>query len=179
VILTGNAIAHEVQVGNIVIEPFESAGINPNSYNYHLGSVVKTSPHLGLDATHPEEWICTEIPSAGLVFEPNRVYLGTTIERIGSDKFVPSLIGRSSLGRLGVFLQISADLGNLGAFHNWTLEIVVTQPIRLYAGMRCGQVTFWQPEGDIALYDGVMARHSDAHESIASAIFQQPVEIIS
>lgn len=170
-ILTGEEIARQVRSGYICIDPFEYSDVNPNSYNYHLGPELKTSASRQIDALHTDEWSILHLPVDGFVLEPGRVYLGSTRERIGSSHYVPSLIGRSSLGRLGVFLQISADLGNLGAIHNWTLEIVVTQPVRLYPGMRCGQVTFWEPQGDIDLYRGLMARHSDPHESITNAMF--------
>jgi dCTP deaminase len=60
-----------------------------------------------------------------------------------------------------VFLQISADLGQLGAVHQWTLEIVATQPTRIYAGMIVGQVSFWLPEGDFLPYSGHYGRISD------------------
>ncbi|OJH35768.1 dCTP deaminase domain-containing protein [Cystobacter ferrugineus] len=52
-------------------------------------------------------------PPEGFLLQPGRVYLGSTQEVIGTDTYVPSLIGRSSLGRLGLFLQITADLGHL------------------------------------------------------------------
>ncbi|MFF2922520.1 hypothetical protein ACFVTP_08960 [Streptomyces celluloflavus] len=55
----------------------------------------------------------------GLVLWPGRVYLGTTAEVIGSDVLVPSLIGRSSLGRLWVFLHFSADLGQVLSCSWW------------------------------------------------------------
>lgn len=101
------------------------------------------------------------IPADGYLFTPGRVYLATTVEVIGSHHYVPSLIGRSSLGRLGVYLQVSADLGNLGAIHAWTLEIVVCQPIRLYSDMIVGQVSFWTPDSsDAPSYKGPLGRVS-------------------
>ncbi|MGW0730874.1 dCTP deaminase domain-containing protein, partial [Streptomyces mirabilis] len=81
---------------------------------------------------------------------------------IGSTVFVPSLIGRSSLGRLGVFLQYSADLGNVGSCHRWTLEIKVVQPTRVYAGMTAGQVTFWSTVGAELAYAGRFGRINEA-----------------
>jgi dCTP deaminase len=166
VILTGNEINDAVTRGTITIDPFERRFVNPNSYNYRLGPAVKVleRPILdALDAEHHSRDV--EIPPDGLVLMPRRVYLGSTLETIGSDRYVPSLIGRSSLGRLGVFLQVSADLGHLGAVHKWTLEIVVAQPIRLYAGMRVGQVSFWQPQGDLVRYSGYFGRYSQPVES--------------
>ncbi|MFG2563063.1 2'-deoxycytidine 5'-triphosphate deaminase domain-containing protein [Streptomyces sp. NPDC048496] len=161
-ILTGPQIAREHAAGRIRIDPFDQEQLNPNSYNYRLGPTLRTHRGQVVDALGAHELDEVRIPEAGIVLEPGRVYLGTTVEAIGSEHFVPSLIGRSSLGRLGVFLQVSADLGNLGAVHRWTLEIVVVQPIRLYPGMVVGQVSFWTPTGARRLYDGHFGRHSEA-----------------
>ncbi|MFI6324806.1 dCTP deaminase domain-containing protein [Nonomuraea sp. NPDC050556] len=161
-ILTGSEIAAELAAGRIVIDPFTPELVNPNSVNYRLGSSLRVHRSRVIDplTDHPTEEIV--IPKEGIVLRPGRVYLGTTVERIGSGRYVPSLIGRSSLGRLGVFLQVSADLGNLGAVHRWTLELVVVQPIRLYAGMVVGQVSFWMPTGPIDAYQGHFGNFSTA-----------------
>lgn len=165
-ILTGAAIQLAVEQGQITIDPFEPDLLNPNSYNYRLGPVVKVLDRPILDARADTSAARdVEIPAAGLVLTPRRVYLGSTVEVIGSDEYVTSLIGRSSLGRLGVFLQVSADLSQLGAIHRWTLELVVAQPVRLYAGMRVGQVSFWHPEGDRMAYTGYFGSFDAPTES--------------
>lgn len=165
-ILTGPEIQQAVTQGDIVLDPFDPSLLNPNSYNYRLAPFIKVldRPILdGLDCDqNPRE---IELPQAGMVFIPRRVYLGSTVETIGSDHYVTSLIGRSSLGRLGVFLQVSADLGNLGAVHKWTLEIVVAQPVRLFPGMQVGQVSFWQATGDRLPYGGYFGRYSHPVQS--------------
>lgn len=153
-ILTGSKIAQEVSFGRIVIEPFEPALLNPNSYNYRLGCVLKVPAHGLQDASHEVPFRDLVIPDDGLVLEPNQLYLGHTVERIGSSHFVTSLIGRSSVGRLGLFLQISADLAQLGLIHQWTLELMVVQPLRVYPRMRIGQVSFWRPFGRRTYYEG-------------------------
>jgi hypothetical protein len=48
-----------------------------------------------------------------------------------------------------MFLQITADLGQLGKSHKWTLEIHVIKKLRIYPFMEVGKVTFWQPKGEI------------------------------
>jgi dCTP deaminase len=67
-------------------------------------------------------------------------------------------MGRSSIGRLGVYVQISADLGHLGAAHKWTLELHVVQPVRLYPGMEIGQVCFWAANPSSDQYKGIYGR---------------------
>src|SRR5690349_18487807 len=113
-ILTGLKIAEEVGRGRISIDPFDKKLLNPNSYNYRLGSLLKVAAHGLQDAHHEVPFRQLRVPAEGLVLQPNQLYLGHTIERIGSSYFVASLIGRSSLGRLGLFLQVSADLAQLG-----------------------------------------------------------------
>lgn len=94
------------------------------------------------------------MPSNGFILFPGRLYLASTIEIIGSHDYVTILIGRSSLGRLGMFLTASADLGNLGSPHCWTLEIKVVQPLVIYPHMKVGQVSFWMPMGKRTSYSG-------------------------
>ncbi|WUS98912.1 deoxycytidine deaminase [Streptomyces sp. NBC_00708] len=161
-ILTGQGIAEAVHSGDIVITPFQAGALNPNSYSYHLGDTLRTIVDGIIDARTEHEYREHRIGDEGFVLRPHTTYLGTTEETIGSSRYVPSLIGRSSMGRLGVFLQVSADLGNLGAVHKWTLEIVVCQPVRIYRGMVAGQVTFWKPEGDRTPYSGYFGTRSDA-----------------
>jgi dCTP deaminase len=161
VILTGPKITEAVRSGLICIDPFEPEMVNPNSHNYRLGPTLRVATDPVADPFRSATSMEIELPADGYVLLPNRVYLGTTKEKIGSHRYVPSLIGRSSLGRLGLFLQISADLGQLGAVHHWTLEIVATQPIRIYPGMVVGQVSFWQPTGVRMEYAGYYGARSE------------------
>lgn len=153
-ILTGREIQEQVSSGNITIDPYDPSLTNPNSYNYRLG------PQLGIPRSELSDprieghWETMDIPTDGILLHPGRLYLGHTYEKIGSPVFVASLIGRSSLGRLGLFLQLSSDLGQLGLVHNWTLELKVVQPLRIYPLMRIGQVSFWRPEGNAETYSG-------------------------
>ncbi|WP_217561580.1 deoxycytidine deaminase [Streptomyces sp. GbtcB6] len=161
-ILTGQAITEAVHRGEITISPFDEAMVNPNSYNYRLGRTLKVPTVEVTDARLDTPCEEIEIPEGGYVLQPRTVYLSTTVEVIGSPLYVPSLIGRSSVGRLGLFLQISADLGQLGACHSWTLEIVAVQPLRVYAGMKIGQVSFWTHEGHRQPYQGYYGHISEA-----------------
>ena len=161
-ILTGSEIVKQREAGHITIEPFSPDQVNPNSYNYRLGPALRIHEGPVIDALGEHVLRELPIPDDGFLLRPGSVYLGTTAERLGSSDYVPSLIGRSSLGRLGVYLQVSADLGNLGAVHHWTLEIVACQPIRVYADMVVGQVSFWTPSGEKRPYDGHFGRFSEA-----------------
>ena len=147
-ILTGREIEKMRAAGRITIEPFASDQVNPNSYTYRLGRQlgVPTFEDGLLDFT------MIEIPADGFVLRPKTMYLGHTHEVLGSDSHAMRLVGRSSLGRLGLFLQVSADLGHTGSCHKWTLEIVAAMPFKIYPGMRIGQISFWQNAGRPRLY---------------------------
>ena len=144
-ILTGNSIKQSVESGEIIIQPFVEDQLNPNSYNYRLGREITYKEDDGNYKT-------ITLPEEGFVLEPHRVYLGHTFETLGSSKYAMSLIGRSSTGRLGLFLQVSADLGHTGSVHKWTLEIVAAQAIRIYPYMKIGQISFWENHGNISPY---------------------------
>ena len=143
-ILTGSEIKKYVENGDIVIEPFNEDQLNPNSYNYRLGETLTFKEDDGKYRT-------VKIPEEGFVLYPDRVYLGHTLETLGS---------RNSTGRLGLFLQVSADLGHTGSVHKWTLELVTAKPFRVYPGMITGQISFWLNYGDASLYEGGYSAYS-------------------
>jgi len=155
VILTGKQIASEVTYGRIIIDPFDPGFLNPNSYNLSLGPALKTySSSEPLDFKKSGPTVNLPIPPDGLVLQPNQLYLGHTVERFGSSYFVPFLGGRSSTGRLGLFVHITAPLGDIGYIGQWTLQLKATLPVRIYPGQRIAQVFFVQPYGPIQLYSG-------------------------
>jgi len=153
-ILTGSKIANEVKNGRIVIRPFNESQLNPNSYNFTLGKTIKIYKNYILDPKVDNETEILEIPKAGLVLDPKRLYLGHIEEIMGSNYYVPIIRGRSSTGRLGLFVHITADLIDIGSINQWTLMMHAVQKIRVYPGMLIGQVTFWKVLGDIKLYSG-------------------------
>lgn len=160
-ILSGKEIIQEVQKGKIHIEPFSISNVNPNSYNYHLGRKLIHIKKLDVDNNNKIDYENIEIPSEGYVIRPGELYLGSTVEKIGSECYTTSLIGRSSMGRLGLFLQISANLGHQTVFHNWTLEIRSCMPMRVFANQIIGQVSFWETCGNEKKYDGFYANHNE------------------
>jgi dCTP deaminase len=149
-ILTGPEIRRAQTAGEISIAPFSPLHLNPNSYNFHLGSrLVRVSGHNGQETTRS-----VDLPKEGFVLEPGSLYLGVTHERIGSSEYSMTLLGRSSIGRLGIFLNSTADLGHFGSDSNWTLEISVVQAVRIFPLMKIGQVAFWTVEGRRRPYSG-------------------------
>jgi dCTP deaminase len=153
-ILTGAAIRSAVGNRTIIIEPFEQSQVGPNSYDFRLGDRCRVYVKHELDCARENEDELFEIGSEGLLLSPSRVYLVNTAERMGSTHFVPIIRGRSSVGRLGIFINITADLIDIGSVNQWTLQLHSVSPVRVYPGMLIGQVTFWVPHGPIELYSG-------------------------
>ncbi|GHT92375.1 deoxycytidine triphosphate deaminase [Alphaproteobacteria bacterium] len=153
-ILTGNEILKNVGEQKIVIDPFVTSQLNPNSYNFTLGDRLMVYNNYVLDARKDNEVREIVIPESGITLASGTVYLGHTREVIGSDYFCPIIRGRSSIGRLGLFINITADLIDIGSINQLTLQLNAVQPVTIYPGMQIGQVTFWMPFGEIKKYDG-------------------------
>lgn len=153
-ILTGQKIIEEVKSGNITIKPFTAEQINPNSYNFRLGDTLLTYDDEVLDVKKSLKTTAHKIPKEGFVLQPDKIYLGHTLEIMGSEHYVPIIRGRSSIGRIGLFVNATADLIDIGSINQWTLQFHATQPVRIYPGMLIGQVTFWKVKGKVQLYAG-------------------------
>ncbi|MCP1446319.1 dCTP deaminase [Pseudomonas sp. GGS8] len=146
-ILTRQKIIEAVSNGDITISNFDSDRVNPNSYNYLLGEEIKF--YTGCMTNGQPEFETVQMTDDGYVLHPGAMYLGVTDEVIGSSLYAMSLIGRSSMGRYGLFLQISANLGHTTSSHQWTLELHATKSIRVYPKMPIGQVSFWTNSGAV------------------------------
>ena len=153
-ILTGPQIHEGVENGNIVIRPFRKRQVTPNAYDFRLGNRCCVYTAKTLDAAVANKTRTFTIPAEGMILQPTRIYLVNTEETMGSTRFVPIIRGRSSVGRLGIFIDITADLIDLGSINQWTLQLHVVQPVRIYPGMLIGQVTFWRTCGRRRQYNG-------------------------
>lgn len=153
-ILSGRKIAEAVKSGDIQISPFDKKQINPNSYNLRLHNELLTYRNTPLDAAKENSTEKLTIPESGIVLLPNRLYLARTVEYTKTNKYVPMLEGRSSVGRLGLFVHVSAGFGDIGFSGYWTLEIVPTLPVKIYPGMQICQIYFHTICGEADLYTG-------------------------
>ncbi|GAB2918840.1 dCTP deaminase [Nonomuraea fastidiosa] len=153
-ILTGPEINAAVADGRIRITPYSPDQVNPNSYNVRLGETLVTYATPIIDAYRVNPTCTHYIDSTGFVLQPGELYLGHTQEEVGSDVFVPLLFGRSSVGRLGLFVEITAPIGDVGFHGQWTLMLSPVRPLRVYPGMRIGQIMFFVSVGHIDPYHG-------------------------
>jgi dCTP deaminase len=158
-ILSRTEIDRRVADGGITITPYSPAQLNPASYSYRLGLEISELNSSAGGAGGTGDAV-VEIGEAGMLLRPGRLYLSHTYEVIGSRECVVTLMGRPAIGRLGLFVQLSADLGNVGDAHRWTLELTCVQPIMIYPRMLIGELTFWETDGELAFYSGPYTRFS-------------------
>ena len=150
-ILSGKEIESRID-NDIIIEPFDKKRINPNSYNLSLHNELLIYKNSTLDMKKDNEVEKLTIPSDGLVLETNRLYLGRTVEYTETKNLVPMLEGRSSIGRLGLFVHVTAGFGDVGFKGFWTLEIFCIQPVKIYPSVEICQVYYHTIEGEIKNY---------------------------
>src|SRR5262245_23842318 len=112
-ILSGHEIRRQLGA-KIKIDPFDEANLNPNSYNLTLHNELMTYEEVVLDMRKANRVRRLVIPDDGLVLSPNQLYLARTVERTETHGYVPMIEGRSSIGRLGLFVHITAGFGDVG-----------------------------------------------------------------
>lgn len=181
-ILTGSEIREWQKRGIIHVDPWEEKHLNAASIDLRLGSKVAVykrwqNTQEFIDVKWPEHFdVHTfDIPELGIILLPNTLYLMHTLERVCvKEGAVPVLDGKSSLGRLGVIVHMTAGYGDPGFDGQYTLEVSVMHPIRLYTGMRFCQMRFHQTTGSHVDYkDKGHYVGKDAFGPIPSKVYLQ------
>lgn len=153
-------IANAIKLKQIVIEPYNRENLNPNSYDVTLANEIceikvldgkcidpKLSTQENIESGNIE--LCSDtIGEHGYILEPNKFYLASSIEYTESHNHAPMLEGKSSLARWGMEIHRTAGFGDVGFCGTWTLEITVTLPLKVYAGMKIGQLCWMPTLGD-------------------------------
>ena len=150
-ILSGHEIRSQLGK-NVVIEPFDESQLNPNSYNLSLHDELMQYEEVVLDMKRANRVRRITVPPEGLVLTPNQLYLGRTRERTETHNLVPMIEGRSSVGRLGLFVHVTAGFGDVGFCGYWTLEMFAVQPVRIYAGVPICQIFYHELRGSFVEY---------------------------
>lgn len=148
-ILSDKEILEQIKQKNILIEPFNQKCLGSNSYDVHLGKTLAVYKDPILDAKKPAVITYFDIPVEGFVLQPDKLYLGVTVEYTETLKHVPFLEGKSSVGRLGIDIHATAGKGDIGFKNYWTLEISAKMPVRVYAGMPIGQIIYFETKGEV------------------------------
>jgi dCTP deaminase len=169
-ILSGEQIRANMG-SNLTIEPFVPERLNPNSYNLTLHNELLTYEEVVLDMRCPSRTRRLTIPPEGLVLNPHQLYLGRTTEYTETHNFVPMIEGRSSIGRLGLFVHVTAGFGDVGFRGYWTLEMFAVQPVRIYPGVQICQIFYHQICGEILEYRS--DKYQDSRDIQPSLLYKE------
>lgn len=172
-ILSGSKI-EEVMGHDIIIDPFDKRKLNSNSYNLSLGNKLHIYKDDILDMKCNNQTIEIIIPKTGYVLQPNQLYLGFTVERTYSKKYIPIIEGRSSIARLGLSVHITAGLGEAGFDGKWTLELKCVKPLRIYPNVEICQIYFNEISGKIDLCRS--KKYQNSNEIIPSKLYEELME---
>jgi dCTP deaminase len=150
--LSGTGIQEALEQGDLKIEPLSPEGIQPASVDLRLGRrYLRLKDGVTLDAHKDNsEFFDPYFISDFLELPPGVLVLGETMECITlSDALMAHLSGRSSYGRLGVFVHITAGVIDPEWHGYLTLELwnATQGPVRLYVGDRIAQLTFHRLAG--------------------------------
>lgn len=152
-ILSDRTMREAIAAGRIVIDPFDESMIQPSSIDMRLDRFFRvflnhTMPVIDVKQNLEELTQLVEITDdQPFVLHPGEFVLGATYERIGvPDDLVARVEGKSSLGRLGLLIHSTAGFIDAGFDGHITLELsnVATLPIKLWPGMKIGQLCFFR-----------------------------------
>ena len=158
-VLSGDEIRRRIGT-DLCIEPFQEDQLNSNSYNLVLHDELLMYEEVVLDAASPNRYRRIVIPREGLTLQPNMLYLGRSVEYTETHGFVPMIQGRSSFGRLGLFINPGGSFGDCGYCGTWTLALHCVQPVRIYPGMQIAQIYYLDLKGQTSGYCSDKYQHS-------------------
>lgn len=158
-VLSGREIERQLG-GNIVIDPYDPKKLNPNSYNLTLHDELMVYEEVVLDMRKANRVRRIPIGPEGFVLQPNQLYLARTAERTETHNLVPMIEGRSSVGRLGLFVHVTAGFGDVGFCGYWTLEMFAVEPVRIYAGVSICQIFYHEIAGEFEEYASDKYQHN-------------------
>lgn len=180
-ILGGLAIKAAIEAGKIRIDPWDPDLLNPVSVDLRLGRMVRVymsgiSPANAIDCRKKETvgYAGKEMTDGGFLLQPGQLYLMHTVERIWTESFVPVIDGKSSIGRLGIHVHVTAGYGDPGFDGQYTLEVVAHQYVVVYPGMRFAQMRFHEISGAHESYRGTGTYRGELAEGpIPSQVWRQ------
>jgi len=149
VLLSDRDLRAEVKAGRLVIDPYDDALVQPSSVDVRLDRYFRVFenhryPHIDPAEQQDELTRLVEVDvDEPFILHPGEFVLGSTYEVIGlADDLAARLEGKSSLGRLGLLTHSTAGFIDPGFSGHVTLELsnVATLPIKLWPGMKIGQV---------------------------------------
>ncbi|WP_348789269.1 dCTP deaminase [Leifsonia sp. NPDC080035] len=152
-LLSDRDIKAELGAGRIALEPFEPAMVQPSSVDVRLDRFFRLFdnhkyPFIDPSEDQPELTRFVEVDAdQPFILHPGEFVLGSTYELVSlPDDVAARLEGKSSLGRLGLLTHSTAGFIDPGFSGHVTLELsnVATLPIKLWPGMKIGQMCFFR-----------------------------------
>ncbi len=169
-ILTGKEIEKRLG-GDIIIEPYTGEQLNPNSYNLRLHNELLVYKNDVLDVKEKNETEAIIIPDEGLLLEPGQLYLARTLEYTETYGLVPMILGRSSVGRLGITVHITSGFGDIGFCGYWTLQLTCVKRVRIYPGMKICQIFYHDVLGEYDTYNS--NKYQGSTKIMSSQMYQE------
>ncbi|ANF31856.1 deoxycytidine triphosphate deaminase [Leifsonia xyli] len=152
-LLSDRDIKAELGSGRIALEPFEPEMVQPSSVDVRLDRFFRLFdnhkyPFIDPAEDQPELTRFVEVDAdQPFILHPGEFVLGSTFELVSlPDDVAARLEGKSSLGRLGLLTHSTAGFIDPGFSGHVTLELsnVATLPIKLWPGMKIGQMCFFR-----------------------------------
>ncbi|HSO69253.1 MAG TPA: dCTP deaminase [Arachnia sp.] len=152
-LLSDRDILAEVHTGGILLEPWDPGMVQPSSVDVRLDKFFRVFenhryPSIDPAVEQPDLTRLIETPvDEPFVLHPGEFVLGSTYERVTLGAAVAArLEGKSSLGRLGLLTHSTAGFIDPGFSGHVTLELsnMATLPVKLWPGMKIGQLCFFQ-----------------------------------
>jgi len=153
VLLSDRDIKAQLDTGRVGLSPFDPAMVQPSSIDVRLDRYFRLFdnhkyPFIDPAEDQPDLTRLVEVaPDEPFVLHPGEFVLGSTFEKVTlPDDVAARLEGKSSLGRLGLLTHSTAGFIDPGFTGHVTLELsnVATLPIKLWPGMKIGQLCFFQ-----------------------------------
>ena len=152
-LLSDRDIRAEVEAGRVTLDPFDDAMVQPSSVDVRLDRFFRVFenhryPHI--DPAVEQADLTREVDAPDdepFILHPGEFVLGSTYESVTlPDDVAARVEGKSSLGRLGLLTHATAGFIDPGFSGHVTLELsnVATLPIKLYPGMKIGQLCFFR-----------------------------------
>jgi dCTP deaminase len=158
VLLSDRDIKAAIKSGRLGIDPYDETLVQPSSVDVRLDRMFRTFenhkyPHI--DPALPQDDLTRLVevkPDEPFVLHPGEFALGSTYEVISlADDVAARLEGKSSLGRLGLLTHSTAGFIDPGFSGHVTLELsnVATLPIKLWPGMKIGQMCLFRTSSPV------------------------------
>jgi len=152
-LMSDRDIRASIEAGQIGLEPLDMGLLQPSSFDVRLDRFFRLFDNHKYAYIDPAEEMSeltrfVEVAAAeAFILHPGEFVLGSTYEFVTlPDNIAARLEGKSSLGRLGLLTHSTAGFVDPGFNGHVTLELanVSNLPIKLWPGMKVGQLCFFQ-----------------------------------